>query len=173
MSESKSILLDDNHAASRTIADTTKLLTKISATRPPPMPCVASPLPTKYRLTQPLAVHLHSQESRDLIPQHTPSTGELGLRHAFDSRLQAIDHLFFSSLYFPHKNGSFLTGENKGERAVGRRGYKNPTDLNQASGQEGQIGYPRLIKGEAKCYLELWEAIPQNQPCQSGVTMVE
>lgn len=36
---------------------------------------------------------------------------------------------------------------------------QKPTDLNQASGQEGQIGYPRLIKGEAKCYLELWEAI--------------
>lgn len=164
VSESQSILLDDNRAATLMAdTETTKLLTKTSVTDPPPVACVTSPLPTKDQLAQPPAAPLNSQEPRDLIPQHTPALKswdwDMHLTQVYRELIPYF--VFFFHFYISHIRMTPSSKKNKGKRAVGRRGYRNWQIWVWHQVKRDRWVTSRSIKGEVKYYLELWEATPQ------------
>ena len=141
--------------------ETTKLLTKTSVNDPPPVACVASPLLTNDQLAQP-PTDLWIHRSQGIWFHSTHQHWRAGIETCFWLRFTGNwSPFFFFRFYISHVRTTPSSRKNKGKRAVGRRGYKNWQIWVWHQVKRDRWVTSRSIKGEAKYYLELWEATPQ------------
>ena len=161
VSESKSILLDDNGAASLIADRNYQVINKDFCEWPSPSGLRRFSSPYQWPASTAPNWPLNSQEPRDLIPQHTPALKSWDWDMLLTQVYRELIPLFFFRFYISHVRTTPSSRKNKGKRAVGRRGYKNWQIWVWHQVKRDRWVTSRSIKGEAKYYLELWEATPQ------------